>query len=214
MPKIASALFLFVLVTLASCADDPELPASTCGDSFLYGSGEDSYTLTSVPGSVFIELQDPENPEAQIEALFAEYDFLDNTNFPQGNTLRRFPALLKDTSCENLFEVLKILNQDEKISAATPKFEPDGPGIMIRQFWTLINGISIMPHEPEDEANILEWADSNGLESRGSSYGTLLFRVKQVSSGFEPLEIAIKAKKELDVQWATANFLIPIWRGP
>ncbi len=115
MPKIAAALFIFVLVTLASCDNDSELPINTCGDTFLYGSGEDSYTLTSVPGSVFIELQDPENPEAQIEALFDEYDFLDDTNFPQGNNLTRFFALLKDESCKSLIEALKILNKDEKI---------------------------------------------------------------------------------------------------
>jgi hypothetical protein len=212
MPKIPIAILILLLFTLASCADDPDLPTSNCGESFLYGSGEDIYTLRPIPGNVFIELQGPENPEAQIEALFAKYDFLDDTFFPQGNTLRRFPVLLKNLSCESLFEALKILNQNETISAATPRFEPEGEGVFNDKPWTLINGISIMPHQPDDEANIMEWANNNGLEYRDSSYGTLLFRVNQVSSGFEPLEIAIKAKDELDVRWALADFLIPIWR--
>lgn len=206
-------LVILGLITLLSCTDEPELPTSTCGDAFVYNSGTDSFTLRAVPGSVWIELEDPENPEIQIAALFAEYTFLDDTTFPQGNYLNRFPALLKSTSCESLYEALEMLNQDEKIAAATPRLKPEGPGIFDNTPWILVNTVSIQPFDASDDAMIVEWAEIQGLELANESFGTLRFRVKEVRSGFEPLEIAIKAQNELDVKWALADFIVPIFRG-
>lgn len=206
-------LVIFGLITLLSCNDEPELSTNTCGDAFAYRSGTDSFTLRAVPGSVWIELENPENPEIQIAALFAEYTFLDDTIFPQGNYLNRFPALLKSRSCESLYEALEILNQDEKIAAATPRLRPEGPGIFDSTPWILVNTVSIQTFDPSDDAMIVEWAEIQGLELESESYGALRFRIKEVSSGFEPLEIAIKAQNELDVKWASAGFIVPIFRG-
>lgn len=205
-------LVIFGLISLLSCTDEPELPSNTCGDAFVYNSGTDNFTLRAVPGSVWIELEDPENPEVQITALFAEYTFLDDTEFPQGNYLNRFPALLKSRSCENLYEALEILNQDKKIAAATPRLKPEGPGVFDNTPWILVNRVSIQTLDPSQDAMIMEWAEIQGLELASESYGTLRFRVKEVSTGFEPLEIAIKAQNELDVKWASADFIVPIFR--
>jgi len=109
---------------------------------------------------------------------------------------------------------LEILNQDKSIAAATPRFKPEGKGIHDQSPWTLVNGISIQPNSEEDIPEILEWASDNGLDWEGSSWLTQRFAVKEVRTGFEPLEIAIKVQNELNVNWAEPNFVVAINRWP
>ncbi|WP_194973253.1 hypothetical protein [Aquiflexum lacus] len=54
----------------------------------------------------------------------------------------------------------------------------------------------------------------NGLEWEGSTSLTQRFVVKDVITGFEPLEIARKAKNELDSKWVAADFIVPINNWP
>ncbi|EMS31493.1 hypothetical protein C943_02148 [Mariniradius saccharolyticus AK6] len=76
----------------------------------------------------------------------------------------------------------------------------------------MVNGISIHPNNEGDIPAILEWASDNGLDWEASTYSTQRFVVKEVKTGFEPLEIAIKAQKDLNVRWAEADFIVPITR--
>ncbi len=198
------------LIIISSCANDSELPDESCQESFLY----ENISFTPVTGVVMVEFKDYENIETQIQSLFATYEFLDEELSPVGNFSNRVPFWLKSQSCEALYESLMILNQDESIAAATPILRPQGSEIQGSSPWTLVNGISIHPNKEEDIPQILEWANENGLEWEGSTSLTQRFVVKDVITGFEPLEIATKAKNELNVRWADADFTVPINNWP
>jgi hypothetical protein len=204
------SFFFLTLIIITSCANDSELPEESCQESFLY----ETISLTPVTGVVMVEFKDFENIETQIQSLFARYEFLDEELFPIGNFSNRVPFWLKPQSCEALYKSLMILNQDESIFAATPRLEPSGPGIHDRSPWTLVNRVSIHPNNEEDIPEILEWANENGLVWEGSTWLTQRFVVKDVITGFEPLEIATKAKNELDSKWVAADFIVPINNWP
>lgn len=204
------SFFILTLIILSSCENDSELSDESCQESFLY----ETITFTPVTGVVMVEFKDFENLETQIQSLFATYEFLNEELSPIGNFSNRVPFWLKPKTCEALYESLMILNQDESIAAATPTLIPQGPGIQDPSPWTLVNGVSIHPNKEEDIPIILEWANENGLEWKGSTWLTQRFVVKDVRSGFEPLEIARKAKNELDPKWVAADFIIPINNWP
>ncbi|WP_373523797.1 hypothetical protein [Aquiflexum sp.] len=202
--------FFLTLIIISSCSNDRELPDESCQEIFLY----ETISLTPVTGVVMVEFKDFENIETQIQSLFSTYEFLDEELFPIGNFSNRVPFWLKSQSCKALYESLIILNEDESISAATPILRPQGPGIQDSSPWTLVNRVSIHPNSEEGIPEILEWANENGLEWEGSTGLTQRFVVKDVRTGFEPLEIATKAKNELSVRWADADFIVPINRWP
>jgi hypothetical protein len=204
-------IFFLISIVLTSCSNDSELPYQSCQEGFNYTMGGETITLTPVTGAVMVEFLDSENLETQIQSLFATYEFLDEEFFPSGNSNQRI-FRLKSQNCDALYESLMILNQDESIAAATPRLKPHGPGIHDPSPWTLVNRVSIHPNKEEDIPEILEWALENGLEWEYSTWLTQRFVVKNVITGFEPLEIATKAKKELNAKWADADFIIPIRR--
>jgi hypothetical protein len=204
------SFFILTLIIISSCANDSELRDQSCQESFLY----ENISFTPVTGVVMVEFKDFENIETQIQSLFATYEFLDEELSPVGNFSNRVPFWLKSQSCEALYESLMILNQDESIAAATPILRPQGSEIQGSSPWTLVNGISIHPNNEDDIPKILEWAFENGLEWKGSTGLTQRFVVKDVITGFEPLEIARKAKNELDSKWVAADFIVPINNWP
>jgi hypothetical protein len=202
--------FVSIIVLVSSCAKESELPDESCRESILY----ENISFTPVTGRVLVEFKETENIEAQIRTLFATYDFLDDRHFPIGNFTKRVFFPLKSQTCDSLYESLILLNQHESVSAATPSLSPKGPEIYDPAPWTMVNGISIHPNNEEDIPEILEWASDNGLVWEASTYLTQRFAVKDVKTGFEPLETAIKAQKELNVKWADASFIVPINRWP
>lgn len=207
-------LFLLPFLILASCSNDRELPEPTCEVSYLYAISGEPTSLTPITGVLWVEFLDSENLETQIQSLFDRYEFLDEKLFPVGNFSIRVPFGLTSKECDDLYQSLEILNQDEFVAAATPRFRLDRNGINDQIPWTLVNGISIHPNNEGDISAILEWAFDNGLVWKASTYLTQRFAVKDVKTGFEPLEIAIKAQKELNVRWAEADFIVPITRWP
>jgi hypothetical protein len=207
-------LFLLPFLILASCSNDRELPEPTCEVSYLYAISGEPTSLTPITGVLWVEFLDSENLETQIQSLFDRYEFLDEKLFPVGNFSIRVPFGLTSKECDDLYQSLEILNQDEFVAAATPRFRLDRNGINDQIPWTLVNGISIHPNNEGDIPAILEWAFDNGLVWKASTYLTQRFAVKDVKTGFEPLEIAIKAQKELNVRWAEADFIVPITRWP
>ena len=211
---MARILFLLPFLILASCSNDRELPEPTCEVSYLYAISGEPTSLTPVTGVLWVEFLDSGNLETQIRSLFDRYEFLDEKLFPVGNFSNSVPFGLTSKECDDLYKSLEILNQDESVAAATPRFRLDRNGINDQFPWTLVNGISIHPNTEGDIPAILEWAFDNGLDWESSTYSTQSFVVKDMKTGFEPLEIAIKAQKELDVSWASANFIVPIMRWP
>lgn len=205
-------LFLLPFLILTSCSNDRELPEPTCEVSYLYAISGEPTSLTPVTGVLWVEFLDSENLETQIRSLFDRYEFLDEKLFPVGNFSNSVPFWLTSKECDVLYQSLEILNQDESIAAATPRLKPERNGINDQSPWTLVNGILIHPNNEGDIPAILEWAFDNGLDWESSTYSTQSFVVKDVKTGFEPLEIAIKAQKELDVSWAEADFIVPITR--
>lgn len=198
------------LIINSSCANDTELPDESCNESILY----ENISFTPVTGVVMVEFKDFENIETQIQSLFANYEFLDEELSPVGNFSNRVPFWLKPQSCKALYESLLILNKDESITAATPLLSPKGTGIYDPSPWILVNRVSIHPNKEEDIPEILELANQNGLEWEESTSLTQRFVVKEVITGFEPLEIAGKAKIELDSKWVAADFIVPINNWP
>lgn len=205
-------LFLLPFLILASCSNDSEQINPSCEVNFLYSIGDKPISLIPVTGVLTVQFLDSENLETQIRSLFDRYEFLDEKLFPVGNFSNSVPFWLTSKECDVLYQSLEILNQDESISAATPSFKAARNGINDQIPWTLVNGISIHPNNEGDIPAILEWAFDNGLDWESSTYSTQSFVVKDVKTGFEPLEIAIKAQKELDVSWAEADFIVPITR--
>lgn len=205
-------LFLLPFLILASCSNEREQPEPTCEVSYLYAISGEPMSLTPVTGELWVEFLDSENLETQIQSLFDRYEFLNQKLFPVGNFSIRVPFWLTSKECDVLYQSLEILNQDESIAAATPRLKFERNGINDQSPWTLVNGIAIHPNNEEDIPAILEWASDNGLVWRASTYLTQRFAVKNVKTGFEPLEIAIKAQKELNVRWAEADFIVPITR--
>ena len=101
------------------------------------------------------------------------------------------------------------MNKDNETFTATPVFytsdnDPDSYWILESQVLTQNNEDVIF------ESNFIDYAETMGLELIESKYSMLYFKVKEVKTGFESLEIANRIYESGKAQYAHPNFIVEI----
>lgn len=108
------------------------------------------------------------------------------------------------TDCTIVNNYLEELNQDDEIFSATPVFylsdgDPDSYYILLSDVLTK-NDDNII-----SESDFIDYAETINLELVKTAYATQHFKVKEVRTGFEALEIANQIYESGKVHYAQPN---------
>ena len=141
--------------------------------------------------------------------MLAQYSYI-NTNIGLGNNYKKIRVKInKKCNCDDVKSYLIAMNKDNETFTATPVFytsdnDPDSYWILESQVLTQNNEDVI------SESNFIDYAETMGLELIESKYSMLYFKVKEVKTGFESLEIANRIYESGKAQYAHPNFIVEI----
>jgi hypothetical protein len=208
-----SLLTIIGLVLLVSCEDNDDLlDTRQCDNMFVYSATSDSKIyLNQSLSEIFIEFEQDSVTEDLAEVILSKYSFIDmNVSASNYNkiTVRINESVAE---CTLVNDYLKILNEDDEIYSATPVFylsenNPDSYYILLSEVLAKNNEGLIK------ESDFIEYAENLNLELIEAKYSTQYFKVKEVRTGFEALEIANKIFESGKVQYAHPNSIMKIER--
>jgi hypothetical protein len=142
------------------------------------------------------------------ENFMKPYKFL-HFSKPVGIHNQIIAFLSENSDCEGWKNYLLILNKDSDIFAATPVFYLKNS--VNNDFFLILKGeIALMPQAGVSHDELIAITNNYGLEYIKQSYGTYIFRVKNVVTGFESLLIANNLFESGKTKWAEPDFIAPI----
>lgn len=198
------------LTVLVSCEREEGSPSlNLCGTKYFYHTtgGAKIYFKQSL-ADVFIEFAQDEVTKGEAELILNKYTFL---NINEASSYKKVSARINEsvTDCAIINNYLSMLNDDEAIFSATPVFyfsdtDPNSYFILLSEVLTKHNENLI------SESDFIDYAESMNLELVEAKYGTQYFRVKEVSTGFEALEIVNQIYESGKVEYAQPNGIVKI----
>jgi hypothetical protein len=200
------ALSAAVVSGFLSC--DADAPPAACAPVFYY-SGNTKVFVEPVTDRVWIELDTMVVPKSRALHFLARFSFLD-TGVVRSNTplWRGGPVGLRDeTDCAGLNERLKILNREVGIRAATPCLS--FPGGNSAPDLVLLPEV-LAAHNPNviTDIDFIRYAEGLGLVFVKSMLHEIhVFRVKDVVTGWEAMEISNKIYEGNKANFAHPNFI-------
>lgn len=206
-----SLLTIIGLVLLVSCEKNEELMDSQlCDSNFIYSATADSKIyLKQSSSEIFIEFEQDSVTDDLVELILSKYSFID-VNI-ETNNYNKISVRINESvaECTVVNDYLKILNEDDEIFSATPVFylsenDPDSYYILISEVLTKNNENLIT------ESDFIEYAENLNLELIEAKYSTQHFKVKDVKTGFEALELANKIFESGMVKYAHPNSIMKI----
>jgi hypothetical protein len=195
---------------LVSCEREEGVPKlKLCGvEYFYYTTGGAKVYFKQSLTDVFIEFAQNEITKEEADLILNKYAFLD---VYEGSSQKRVGARINEsvTDCAIVNNYLSMLNEDEAIFSATPMFylsdtDPNSYFILISEVLTKHNENLIT------ESDFINYAELMNLELIEAKYGTQYFRVKEVKTGFEALEIANQVYESGKVEYAQPNGIMKI----
>ena len=122
----------------------------------------------------------------------------------------RFIAIINESSdCANFKNLLKELNRNNEIFSATPVFYTSDN--ILDSYWILLSEVLTKNNEEfYSESDFINFAETMNLELIESKYSTQHFKVKEVETGFEALEIANQFYESGKVHYSHPNFIAKI----
>ena len=206
--------FLYLLISLAflSCnKDEPweNVKLNLCDDPcFYYSGGSKNYIKYSLT-EIKVEFKDSLITNKTIDSILDGYNF-NNVYFRWGNNGNEIKIFIQDNcSCEQFKNYLAELNTDDEIYSATPVFyrSENDP----ESYWILKNEV-LTKYDKEviSEPDFIAYAESLNLELSGKRDYSLQFKVKEVTTGFEALNIANQIYESGYVEFSHPNFIAKI----
>jgi hypothetical protein len=204
-------LFLFGLVLFASCEKEEELSNDQlCSEKYFYYSGETKNYFKHSLNEVWIEFKQTSVSGTDAKSILEKYSFINTENFNADSYYDRFKAIIYDKcDCSDFKDYLKLLNEDSEIYSATPVFylSDDDP----MSYWILLSEVLTKNNdEIISESEFIDYAETLNLELIKSKYSTQHFKVKEVKTGFEALEIANRIYESGKIEYSHPNFIANI----
>jgi len=203
-------LLLTGLALLVSC-EKGEILSNTklCDSEYFYYSGGSKIYLKHSLSEIWIEFEQNEVTSEIAESILKNYSFI-VAGFTSANNYNRIKVRINEKcDCTNFKNYLKELNKDIEILSATPVFytsdnDPDSYLILLSEVLTKNNENLI------SEPDFINYAETVNLELIESKYSSQHFKVKEVKTGFEALEIANQIYETGEVVYSHPNFIAKI----
>lgn len=204
-------LLLIGLLFLAACEKEDTLShPNLCDDEYFYYSGGSKIYLKHSLNKVWIEFEQSGITGEIAKSILAEYSFLNTGNLSDTLYYDRFIAVINESSdCANFKNLLKELNRKNEIYSATPVFYTSDN--ILYSYWILLSEVLTKNNEEfYSESDFINFAETMNLELIKSKYSTQHFKVKEVETGFEALEIANQFFESGKVHYSHPNFIAKI----
>ncbi|WP_186758567.1 hypothetical protein [Echinicola salinicaeni] len=204
-------LILMGLMIFSSCEDDENASSSQlCNDEYFYYSGGGKIYFKPSLYEVWIELEQKGLSREEARSILEKHPFIDTNKMGRGSDNDRFQVNINGVNdCTDLKNYLIVLNNDSEIYSATPVFyssddDPMSYLILLSEVLTKNNDETIA------ESAFIDYAESLNLELIESKHATQQFKVKEVETGFEALEIANEIYETGKVDYSHPNFIANI----
>lgn len=217
MKKITqfSLLTVIAFTLLTSCdGDEPQSKMRLCNfdnEKFYYAGEGKIFIGRQSLAEIFIVFEQDEVTKELAESILSKYSFITNSTIPGDSNYKniwvRFNQNL--TSCTEVNNYLKELNNDDEIFSATPIFytnenDPDSYFVLLSEVLTKNSEGNI------SESDFINYAETKNLELISAEYSAQYFKVKKVETGFESLEIAQQIYESGKAEYSHPNFIVKI----
>lgn len=205
--------YIVILIGLIFCVscekEEIAIDSGLCNDGNFYYSGGSKIYLKYSVSEAYIEFEKSDATEEYAKSILENYSFI-NTDLPLSNNYNSVKVRIKNKcDCVDFKYYLKELNMNDEILSATPVFytsdnDPDS-------YWILLSEVLTKNDEAViSESDFIDYAESNNLKLIELKYSTQRFRVKEINTGFEALDIANKIYESGKVQYSHPNFIAKI----
>lgn len=204
-------ILLIVFLFFASCKNEESLPNSQlCEDEYFYYSDGAKILLKHSIHEILIEFKQSNVTVEIAKSILNNHPFINTDNLSTESNYDRFKAVINENcGCAAFKNYLNELNQDSEIFSVTPVFytsntDPMSYLILLSEVLTKNNGELI------SESEFIKYTETLNLEFIESKYSTQYFKVKEVETGFEALEIANQIYESGKVEYSHPNFIAKI----
>ena len=202
-------ILLFVgLMLFVSCEnEDIQSNPKLCSDEYFYYSGGSKTFLKHSLNEVWIVFKQSDLTGELAKSILEKYSFISTDNISSDSFSGKTLAIINENwNCSDFKNYLEELNKDNEISSATPVFYLSDVDPM--SYWILLSEVLTKnDNERITESEFVEYAETLNLELIESNYSTQHFKVKDVETGFEALEIANEIYESGKAQYSHPNFI-------
>lgn len=214
MKRLIKFLLLIVIgFLLFSCEREETLSNIRLCDSehFYYAAPDSKIYLRQSLSEIWIVFEQDEVTKELAELILNKYSFIDMNVIASNYNQISVRINENVTNCIAVNDYLKVLNEDDEIFSATPVFyfsenDPDSYYILLSEVLAKNNENYI------SESDFIDYAKTINLELIEAKYSTQHFKVKEIKTGFEALEISNQIYESGKVQYAHPNFIVKIER--
>jgi hypothetical protein len=199
---------------LISCEkDEPKSKMRLCADNgnFYYSGGGKIYLGKQSLSEIYIVFKQEEVTKGLADSILSKYPFITNTTKAGNNNYHEIWGRINETltDCTQVNDYLKELNKDDEIFSATPIFytnenDPNSYFVVLSEVLTKHDENII------SESDFIDYAETKNLELINAKYSTQYFKVKNVATGFESLEIAQQIYESGKAVYSHPNFIVKI----
>jgi len=204
-------LFLIGLVIITSCEKE-EIPSTPklCSDEYFYYSGGSKISIKHSLNEVWIVFKQNNLTGELAKSILEKYSFINTDNLLADSYYDKVWATIDENcDCTDFKNYLKELNKDSEIFSATPVFYTSDNDL--NSYWILLSEVLTENNgELVSESEFVDYAETLNLELVESKYSTQHFKVKEVETGFEALEIANQIYESGKVEYSHPNFIAKI----
>ena len=203
-------LIIIGLILFASCIFGPLPNDGLSDESYYYYSDSRKIYFKLSLREVYIAFEDSIVTTNMADSILSKYEFLSINDTLYARDLDGFRANICETCNDTSYKnYLKELNSDNGISSATPVFyfsenDPDSYCILISEVRTRYN------EEIISESDFIRYAETFNLELILTGFSWQTFKIKDVKTGFEALEIANEIYECDKSKYSLPDFIVKI----
>lgn len=209
------SIFATIGFTLLISCEKDELKSKMrlCADNgnFYYSGGGKIYLRKQSLSEIYIVFEQEEVTKGLADSILSKYPFITNSTKAGNNNYHEIWGRINETltDCTQVNDYLKELNKDDEIFSATPIFytnenDPSSYFVVLSEVLTKHDENIIA------ESDFINYAATKNLELINAKYSTQYFKVKNVATGFESLEIAQQIYENGKAVYSHPNFLVKI----
>jgi hypothetical protein len=199
-----------MIFALYSGCQSEQINSNLCDDEYFIYSGElnEKIYFKQSQSEIWIVFENDQLSKELAEDILSKYPFLEvnqaSSNYNQLGVRIKMKENVND--CRVIQDYLLELNSDDEIFSATPIFyfaenDPESYLIILSEILTKNKNDVIV------ESDFIDFAEDFGLELIEANYSTQYFRIKEVKTGFESLEIAKHIYESGKVEYSQPNFI-------
>lgn len=214
--RVLSIFATIGFTLLISCGkDEPKSKMRLCADNgnFYYSGGGKIYLGKQSLSEIYIVFEQEEVTKGLADSLLSKYSFITNNIIAGNNNYHQIWVRINEalTDCKQVNDYLKELNNDDEIFSATPIFyrnenDPNSYFVVLSEVLTK-NDENII-----SESDFIDYAETKNLELINARYSTQYFKVKNVATGFESIELAQQIYESGQAAYSHPNFIVKIER--